>query len=376
MEEAVSETPGEVLGRIDRELRGYWSSPPPPGETPSAHASTRNLVVVTGAQEVAQRWVSIIDDVLQAIPARAIVVSLDPDGPDGLTASSSAVCALRQGSEPAVCSERVTMIARGATCARLASLVDMLCVGDVPTTLVWLGRVHTEDPTFAPLARDADRIVLDAGQGSLASLAQVIRWTAALPAGERPGVADLAWTRIAPWHELCARMFDEPPLRELASKISRVAIVQASTVGAALGSEGGLILGWLATRLGLKAASLAGKLRLVHPNDGSLRLQLRADPAPQSAAGALRGLEIEASDGDLILRGSIACEKEDADMALWRREVTRGGQRQSIEQRVRLRSGEPSRLLERTLQRPRYDETLAESAVWADGLRDEEVACG
>jgi hypothetical protein len=171
-------------------------------------------------------------------------------------------------------------------------------------------------------------------------------------------------------------MFDEPFLRELVSRISRITIAQASTTGTALGSEGGLMLGWLATRLGLKAASLAGKLRLVRPNDGSVRLQLRAEPAPQSAPGALRGLEIEASAGDFTLRGTIACEKDDADKALWRREVTHNGERQCIEQRVRLRSGESSRLLERTLRRPRYDETLAESAVWGDGLRDEEVACG
>jgi glucose-6-phosphate dehydrogenase assembly protein OpcA len=268
------------------------------------------------------------------------------------------------------------MTARGAACARLASLVDMLCLGDMPTTLVWIGRVHTDDPAFAPLARDADRIILDAGQGSLASLAQVIRWASLLPRGDRPGVADLAWTRLAPWQELCARMFDEPRLRDLASKISRIGIVQASPAGAALGSEGGLMLGWLATRLGLKAASLAGKLRLVHPSDASLRLQLRAEPAPHGAPGSLRGIEIEASARDVTLRGAIACAADDTDNALWRREIVQGGERQCIEQRVRLRSGEPSRLLERTLRRPRHDDTLVESAVWADGLRDEEVACG
>jgi hypothetical protein len=171
-------------------------------------------------------------------------------------------------------------------------------------------------------------------------------------------------------------MFDEPRLRELPSGISRIVIAQASTAGAALGIEGGLMLGWIATRLGLKAASLAGKLRLVRPNDQSrLRLQLRAEPAPQSAPGALRGLEIEASVGDLTVRGSIVCETDDAEKALWRREVAHGGERQRIEQRVLLRANEPSRLLERTLRRPRYDESLAESATWADELRDEEVAC-
>jgi glucose-6-phosphate dehydrogenase assembly protein OpcA len=375
MEEAMSETAGETLGRIEQELRRYWSTPPPPGEMPTAHASTRNLVVVGDAPEIATRWAAIVDDVLQLIPARAIVVGLDPDGPDGLEASSSAVCAPARSGEPAICSERVTMIARGAACARLASCVDTLCASDVPTTLVWLGRVHTEDPAFAPLARDADRIILDAGHGSLASLAQVVRWVGALPVGDRPGVADLAWTRLAPWQELCARMFDEPHLRELPSGISRIVITQSANPRAALGSEGGLMLGWLATRLGLKAASLAGKLRLVRPNDGSVRLELRTEPAASGRRGALYGVEIEAITGEVRMRAAITCEKDDEDSALWRREITHAGESQRLEQRVRLRSSELSPLLERTLRRPRYDETLAESATWADELRDEEVAC-
>lgn len=376
MEEAVSETAAELLGRIDRELQTYWSTPPPAGETPTAHASTRNLVLVASAQEIATRWVSIVDEVLRTVPARAIVVGLDPDGPDGLEANSTAVCAPSQGSDTGICADRVTLIAHGAACARLQSCVGMLCASDVPTTLVWLGRVHTEDPAFAPLARDSDRIILDAGQGSLASLAHVVRWAGALPPGERPGIADLAWTRLAPWQELCARFFDDPRVRSLPSKISRIVIVQASAAGAALGSEGGLMLGWIATRLGLRAASLAGKLRLVRPHEGNVRLQLRAQPGAESPRGALRGVEIEAADGEVTLRGTIACEKEDVDNALWRCEIQRGRESQCIEQRVRLRSGEVARLLERTLRRPRYDDALTESATWADELRDEEVACG
>jgi len=373
----VSEAPGQVLGRIEQELRRYLSSPPPPGELPTAHASTRNLVVIGGAPEITSRWVAVVDEVLKVIPARAIVVGLeDPEGPDSLEANSSAVSSPGEGGGPVVCSERVTMIARGAVCERLASCVEMLCASDVPTTLVWIGRVHTDDPTFEPLARDADRIILDAGHGSLASLAQVVHWAGSLPGSDRPGVADLAWTRLAPWQELCARIFDEPNLRELATKISRIAITQASPPGVALGSDGGLMLGWLATRLGLKATSLAGKLRLVRPNEGAVRLDLRAQPAARNPRGALCGLEIEARTGELALRATITCEKDDADKALWHRDIESGSKRESIEQRVRLRSSEAAPLLERTLRRPRYDQTLAESATWADELRDEEVTCG
>jgi glucose-6-phosphate dehydrogenase assembly protein OpcA len=386
----VSASPSEVLVRMDAELRALWSSSPGAPEPPKARACTRNLVVVAGTPEVADRWVRIVDDVLLSVPARAIVVGLDLDGADGLDATATAVCTPSAGGGPAVCSERVTLVAHGGVCLRLASCVRALCANDVPTTLVWLGRVHADDPAFAPLARDADRIVLDASQGSLASLAQMVRWAqgtngAAAPSGRGgggvpvdggPGVADLAWTRLAPWQELCARMFDEPRLRELALRVSRVGIVQASSAGAALGSEGGLLLGWLATRLGWKATSLAGKLRLTRPHEGTVRAQLRAEPSPDVPRGTLLAIEIEAAFGGVSLHGVVRRDEETTDAATWKLEVTRGADTTRIEQRVRLRASEPARLLERTLRRPPHDLALAESAAWADELRGEELACG
>jgi glucose-6-phosphate dehydrogenase assembly protein OpcA len=377
--------PGAVLARVDEELRALWATPPAPGEMAKARACTMNLVVIAATTELADRWVPIVDQVLLGLPARAIVVGLDPDGPEGLEATTSAVCTPGESGGPAVCSERVTLVARGAVCARLASCVSTLCATDVPTALVWLGRVHADDPTFAALARDAGRIVLDAAAGSLASLANVVYWARARAAADRPGVADLAWTRLAPWQELCARMFDEPRLRALAGRVSRVTLVQASPAGVPLGSEGALLLGWLATRLGWKAASLAGKLRLLRPDpvagEVTVEIVLRAEPARPAPRDALLAIQLEAAGADLSIRGEVAREPGPSDphgdAAAWRLEVRAGGSPpQMQEQRVRLRADEPARLLERTLHRPPHDAALAEAVAWADELRGEELACG
>jgi hypothetical protein len=45
--------------------------------------------------------------------------------------------------------------------------------------------------------------------------------------GGRPAFADMAWTRIAPWQDLCARFFDDPRT-EHAGAITRITIHQAS----------------------------------------------------------------------------------------------------------------------------------------------------
>ena len=367
--------PSEVLERIDNELRAIWSCPPPPGEMPKARACTMNLVVVAASPELAAQWAPVIDDVVQGIPARAIVVGLDPDGADALEGDATAVCAVGQAGGPVVCSERVSLVARGAVCTRLFSCVDGLCANDVPTALVWLGRIHPDDPAFEPLAREAGRIVLDGAHGSLSSLAHVVRWARSRPTGQRPGVADLAWTRLGPWQELCARMFDEPRVRLLADHIARVQVVQASPAGAPIAAEGALMLSWLATRLGWKAGSIAGKLRLVRPRGGHLHVQLRSDGAGHVPRGSLMAMEVEAADGTLSMRGSIVRDSTDADAAAWRLEVTAGDDVQRIEQHVRLRAGDAARLLERTLRRPPEDEALAEAVAWANELRGEEIVC-
>ncbi len=372
----MSANASQVISRVEDELRALWAGGAGPGEGLKSRACTMNLVVVAATPALANQYVSVVDEVVQSVPSRAIVVGLDPDGEDDLEASVSAVCFTEGGAANATCSERVTLVARGGICRRLPSCIDALCATDVPMTLVWLARVHADDPAFAPLARNATRIVVDATQTSLATLSHVVRWARSRPEEDRPGVADLAWTRMAPWQELCARLFDAPRLRALAQRVTRVSLVQESPEATAVGPEGALLLGWLATRLGWKAASLAGKLRLVRPDGAYVQTQLRARSQANVQRGSLLGVEIEAGEGELTMRGDIArSEHADLDAATWRLQVTGGGEAQRLEQHMRLRGNEPGRLLERTLHRKPHDEALADAVLWADELRGDELVC-
>jgi glucose-6-phosphate dehydrogenase assembly protein OpcA len=332
-----------------------------------------NLVVVAPGPSLLLPWVAVVDQVLQGVPARAIVVGLDPDGVDDIEATVSPICP--PGSGNVVCAERVTLKLQGALCGRVASCVDALCASEVPTTLVWLARVRIEDPTFAPLAQWAHRIVLEATHGSLGSLAHVVKWARGRLPGERPGISELAWTRLAPWQELCARMFDDARLRELAVGVTRVRLVQASAPGAELGPEGALLLGWLATRLGWKASSFAGKLRMLRADGGALLVQLHAETAPAMPRGGLLAVEIEARGGEVSLHGEIARARGEDGAGAWRVEIKSGGESQRVEQRVRTFDDEPARILQRTLRRRVHDDALAESVLWADEIGDDELVC-
>jgi hypothetical protein len=370
----VTERPGAVLARVDGELRALWATEP--GETPKARACTMNLVVVAATTALAEQWLPIVDEVLLGTPARAIVVGLDGSGADGLEATTTAVCTPGNGG-PLACSERVTLTARGAVCGHVPSCVAAICATDVPTTLVWLAD-HGGDALFDPLARDASRIVLDAAEGSVGGLARAVSWARARAAADRPGVADLAWTRLAPWQEMCARMFDEPRLRTLAAHVTRVSLVQASEPGARLGADALLLVGWLATRLGWKAAPAgpAGPLTLLREDGGRVDVLTNAGDGSKAPRQALLAVRLEASSGEVTLRGEIAREPGDADAATWRLEVTRpGADPDRLEHHVRLRVAGTAGLLERTLHRPTHDATLADAVTWADELSGEELAC-
>jgi glucose-6-phosphate dehydrogenase assembly protein OpcA len=300
-------------------------------------------------------------------------VGLDPDGEDDIEATVSAVCTPAGEGGGVVCSERVTLVMRGTLCRRLPSCVDALCATDVPMTLVWLARVRVEDPVFLPLAGAANRIVLEAAQGSLSGLAHVVAWARGRARGEQPGVADLAWTRIAAWQELCARMFDEGRTRPLASSVTRVAIAQASVPGAPLGPEGALLLSWLATRLGWRAASLAGKLRLLRGDGTHVQVQLRAEAAPWAPRGTLLAVELDAARDGIAVHGQVARGRGAEDEpGTWRVDFIAAGGTQRVAQAVRIATNEAARVLEDTLRRPVHDDALAEAVAWADDLRGEE----
>src|SRR5262249_19620273 len=145
------------------------------------------------------------------------------------------------------------------------------------------------DPVFRSVAEQAQRIVLDTDYTSLTSMVHLARWVRESKA--HCHIADMAWTRLATWQELCARFFDEPRLRALASKVTRVTLRQTADPAGALGSEGVLLLSWMATRLGWRSARVAGALRMRRPDGGHVVFQLSAVKRPDSVApAALAGL--------------------------------------------------------------------------------------
>jgi glucose-6-phosphate dehydrogenase assembly protein OpcA len=364
-----------LIKRLERELAELWQASGDDG-TAIARVCTMNLEVVAASRELVERYTPVVDEVTASIPSRTIVAAVEPEADtDELTGSATAVCSVQGGKQ--ICSERVSLVCRGNAAARAASAIEAFLVPEIPTALVWLGRVHTEDPVFEDLANDAHRIVLDSEYTSIASVIHVAAW--ARRQRNAPEIADLAWTRIAAWQEMLARFFDDAETRSLATKVTRVRFLQADAPGTAIGSEAALMLGWMATRLDWKISRLAGALRFKRPDGANILVELGSVPRPPGVAPhALAGLTVDAGDDPLIpdLRGTIERDlgsglttetdtTVDADVLLWR--CGRAG-RPEIEQRVRLGPNKAAKWLERTLHRPASDPAFVESVAFAEHI--------
>jgi len=369
-----------VIQRLEKELRDIWAAPAKPGDPVKSRVCTMNLIVVAHTRALAERYTPVIDEVTSTIPARAIIVALEPEAPSAaLEGEATAVCSVAAGAEGALCSERITLSASGNTCARVGSAIEALAMPEMPTTLVWLGRVHTDDPVFVSIATDAQRVVLDTEYTSLTSLVRLAAWARA-EAG-RSAVADLAWTRLSVWQELSARFFDAVEMRAHANGVTRLVLRQASEKGTRLGAEGSLFLGWIATRLGWRVQRLGGSLKFRRPDGGQVALILEAVARPKGEApGALSYVGLTAEVGGVVAKGSIERElasglegqTADADVLSWKLDVPLPT---ATERRVRLHVNKEAALLIDTLRRPVNDAALSESVAFAEQLAEDGLVC-
>ncbi len=371
---ALAASSSPLIARLEKELRDLWAQPNDPGAAPLSRVCTMNLAVVAASKSLIERYSPVVDEVTASIPARAILASIEPDAAgDALEGSVTAVCSQQDGRT--ACSERITLVASGSACARSASAIEAFLVPEIPTVLVWLGRVHVDDAVFEDLARSAHRIIVDSDYTSISSLLRVTSWARNQP--NRPLVSDLAWTRLASWQEMVARFFDDQTLGAMAHRISKVTVKQASEIGARLGPEAALVLGWLVTRLGWEPSRIGGTLRFRRKDGGAVLVEVASVPRPDEVAPyALAALGLEAHAGGSSLQGSVERElgsgirgqegtTPDADVVVWKMTATG---RPAIEQRVRLGANKAAKWLERTLRRPAHDPLFVEAVAFAEQI--------
>ena len=239
---------------IEHELTQLWKAAAEDtleGE-PVVRACVLNLVAYAPSQDVAHHINEVISQVSARHPSRSIVIVAGRSARTArLQASISAHCQIAPEGGKQVCSEQITLHASGPAVDELHGTVLPLLVPDLPVFLWW----HDEPPLTGHLFRElldtCDRLVVDSADFAPERAERALVGLQRLVEGGGVAVGDLNWSRLTHWRELVAQFFDAPPGRQYLDKLDRVEVEIASRHGREPDlTEGLLLVGWLASRLG------------------------------------------------------------------------------------------------------------------------------
>lgn len=204
---------GVDIAGIERELAALWREAAQ-GATAVMRACSWNLVVLTTPAQLA-RARALADVMVELVPSRTLLIDEQP-GDEALRAFVSANCRLMPGGGKMLCTEEITLEARGAAAGALPSLVRALQVPDISTAVLCAG-VPAESAMLGELAAAARRVIVDSRGLDVEGFEAFGR-----------GCIDLAWLRVAPWQRAMIDAFDEQHFEKRAPVIVRVPKEDAS----------------------------------------------------------------------------------------------------------------------------------------------------
>jgi glucose-6-phosphate dehydrogenase assembly protein OpcA len=238
---------------LEAELSALWRSAAedPAAKNAVTRACTLTLLIYAENDEAANEVSNLVAEVTRQNPCRTIIMMLEPEAsPSGLEAWVSAHCHLPVAGEKQVCSEQITLRARGEAVQGLPSVVLPLTVSDLPIFLWWRAGDFSPPPYFAQILRVTQHVIVDTARFSPSGthLQDLAAWLHKF----RIQLTDLNWSRITPWRELIAQGFDSPDRRPYLDRLSEVRIEyeQDSARLVTQRAQGLLVTGWLASRLG------------------------------------------------------------------------------------------------------------------------------
>lgn len=362
------------VSAIEQELTHLWKAAADDtlGGQPVVRACVLNLVAYASGEDVAGHLGEIVAAVSGRHPSRSIVIVAEPDaaGAD-LRASISAHCQIPPEGGKQVCSEQITLRASGSVIRELHGTVLPLLVPDLPVFLWWHDLPPPDGHLFRELIESCDRLVVDSADFPLEDAAGALAHLHHVSADADVALSDLNWSRLTQWRELTAQFFDSPNSRRYLDRVDAVDVEIASIHGREADlTEGHLLVGWLASRLGwtLDAGAHpegihAGAFRFAAPS-GAVDVRLKPDPAHPGEG--LHSLVLRAGEASF----SIARQADDCAYVLVAADLPEGAGHQRV---VRMEMPEEAALLcdeLDMLSRDRvFEEALALAARLMEGGR-------
>jgi glucose-6-phosphate dehydrogenase assembly protein OpcA len=253
------------------------------GEAPALLARMSNLLIFCNRADLAERVEAEIPAIVCRHPARVLLLIGEGGGANSDVEASIRVRTRHGERGQLLCSEEVTLHARGAAVERLPFAVRELLIGDLPTNLWWATPLP---PPLAggllyDLAENAQQIIYDSNGwvDPHRGVAATAAWLTKLdrePGRTRWRVAsDLNWRRLKYWRRLLSQALDPASAPGALESITEVIIEH----GPHAVTQAWELIGWLASRLRwrVEAARVQPGVQLdwqVAAPHGKLRLRI------------------------------------------------------------------------------------------------------
>jgi hypothetical protein len=271
-------TPLTSVREIEREITSLRVAP-------GSDAPYQRTSVMTHMAWVPEEWVEAAEDVLSGLaerhPSRTLVLVPNPDGEDGLEASVEVHC-FPVGEGRQVCTETIRIRLNGGTWIAPESVVQPLCLPDLPVFLRWRGTPRFGERPFEKLIDVTDRLIVDSTEWpdlprSYERLVDLF---------DRVVVSDIAWARTSRWRAQLATLWPE-----------MASVRKIRVVGTAAQAQ--LLCGWLRSRL-------ERTVKVEHePAEKLLGVDVDGEPAPFPPGDAPHPADLLSDELDRFARDPI-----------------------------------------------------------------------
>jgi len=240
------------MAAIEKELSAFWrealARPVEAAGPPATRVCTLSLVVYLTDRKRLDSISQVVKEAAETYPLRAVILVAEKqtDKPE-IKAEISGYCRLAEGGETQICCEQVVIAARGEAIEALPMSAVPLLMPDLPVVLWWTGQPPFMSKAFERPESISDHVIVDSSEFSspMEGLRQMIP---ILTRHRHSSLGDLNWSRLTPWRELTADVFDDPDFRPYLEQIDELRVEYASDTKPNP-SQGILYAGWLASRL-------------------------------------------------------------------------------------------------------------------------------
>jgi glucose-6-phosphate dehydrogenase assembly protein OpcA len=206
-------------------------------------ACAMTLIVAVDEERDPQSTGETIALLMHEHPSRAIVVRVQNRREPALQSRVFAQCWRPFGRRQQICCEQIEITCSLASLADAPAVLRGLIVPDLPVVLYCPSESLWQRPEFSVLLPLATKLIVDSTNAR--SPAGVLAYMNSLPQPVRR--ADLSWSRLTPWRESIAQLFEDP---DLARKIYDLQEIRMLYSGAEAPSSVYYLAGWFMHVLG------------------------------------------------------------------------------------------------------------------------------